>query len=175
MVGPWRTFIHLKGVGRLWSKTSNVTKLMEAKFFLEVRPREVGHSFRHAKGGWSLPWTWLTTKSRCLGLICLLVPCCLGLGSLSSPSSLGLVCLPEPRYLGLDWLPSLKALDLTFLPEPHYLISLDRPMEDGHSLRHSKGEYAFSWACPGLGALPSPKASRLWLALNASCWGLAYC
>ena len=34
MVGLWRTFIHLKGVRRLRSKTSNVSKSMKAKFFL---------------------------------------------------------------------------------------------------------------------------------------------
>jgi len=154
MVGPWRTFIHLKGIGRFGSKTSNVTKLMEVKFFPEVRPKEVGHSLRRAKGGWSLPWTSLTTSPSALGLTCLLVPCCLGLGSLPSPSSLGLVCLPELYYLEFDWLPSLKALDLAFLPNPHYLISLDKPRKDGHSLGCSKGECAFLWACHRLGSVP---------------------
>jgi len=46
MVGSWRTFIYLKGVERLRSKTSNVSKSMEAEFFPEVR----------SNGGWSLLW-----------------------------------------------------------------------------------------------------------------------
>jgi hypothetical protein len=39
MMGPWRTFIHLKGVRRLRSKTSNIARSKEAEFFLEVRLR----------------------------------------------------------------------------------------------------------------------------------------
>ena len=32
-MGLWRTFIHLKGMGRLEYKTSNVVELMKAEFF----------------------------------------------------------------------------------------------------------------------------------------------
>ena len=45
MVGPWRTFIHLKSIGRLGSKTSNIAKPMGTEFFPNVRP----------KGGWPFP------------------------------------------------------------------------------------------------------------------------
>jgi len=48
MAGPWRTFIHLKGVGRLRSKTSNVAELMEAELFLRLDPREESHPLGHA-------------------------------------------------------------------------------------------------------------------------------
>ena len=44
MVSHWRTFIYLKGVGRLGSKTSNVAKPTKTEFFLEVRPNK-GRSF----------------------------------------------------------------------------------------------------------------------------------
>jgi hypothetical protein len=44
MVGARRTFIHLKGVWRLGSKTLNVTKIMKAEFFPRVRPKR-GWSF----------------------------------------------------------------------------------------------------------------------------------
>ena len=36
---------------------SNVAKPMESEFFPVVRPQR----------GWSLSWTWLTSKSKCLG------------------------------------------------------------------------------------------------------------
>jgi len=49
MVGSWRTFIHIKGIGRLRFKTSNVAKLMKTKFFPEFRSKEVGHSLGRAK------------------------------------------------------------------------------------------------------------------------------
>jgi len=48
------------------------------------------HSLGRARERWSLPWTWLTTKSKYLGLL-----------GLSSPSALGLPCLLNPNYLGL--------------------------------------------------------------------------
>lgn len=48
MVGPWRTFTHLKGVGRLGPKTSNVAELMEAELFPRLDPREESHPFGHA-------------------------------------------------------------------------------------------------------------------------------
>jgi hypothetical protein len=47
IMSHWRTFIHLKGVGRLGFKMLNVAKLMEVEFFLEVR----------LKRGWSFHWT----------------------------------------------------------------------------------------------------------------------
>jgi hypothetical protein len=40
MVGYCRTFIHLKGIGRLGFKTSNIAKPMKIEFFLEVSPNE---------------------------------------------------------------------------------------------------------------------------------------
>jgi hypothetical protein len=45
MVGPWRTFINLKGVGRLGSKTSNVAESMEAELFLYRLDPKGGGSF----------------------------------------------------------------------------------------------------------------------------------
>jgi hypothetical protein len=33
IMGPWRTFIHLKDVSRLGSKKSNVAKFMKVKLF----------------------------------------------------------------------------------------------------------------------------------------------
>jgi hypothetical protein len=50
MLGPLRTLIHLKGVERLGSKTSNAAKPMETKFFSRLDPREDGHSLGHAQG-----------------------------------------------------------------------------------------------------------------------------
>jgi hypothetical protein len=32
MVGSWRTFTHLKGIGRLRSKTSNIAEPMKAEY-----------------------------------------------------------------------------------------------------------------------------------------------
>jgi hypothetical protein len=60
MVGPWRTFIHLKSVGRLGSKTSNVAEPMKADLFPYARPKRGGSSpwtcpredDGRAKGGW---------------------------------------------------------------------------------------------------------------------------
>jgi hypothetical protein len=46
IVGSWRTFIHLKSIRRLESKTSNVANSMKAEFFPKIRP----------KGGCLLPW-----------------------------------------------------------------------------------------------------------------------
>jgi len=50
MLGPLRTFIHLKGVERLGSKTSNETKPIETEFFSRLDPKEDGHSLGHAQG-----------------------------------------------------------------------------------------------------------------------------
>jgi hypothetical protein len=33
MVGSWRTFTHLKGIGRLRSKISNIAEPMKAELF----------------------------------------------------------------------------------------------------------------------------------------------
>lgn len=46
MVGSWKTFIQLKDIGRLRSKTLNVVKPMKAEFFFfpEVRSKR-GCSF----------------------------------------------------------------------------------------------------------------------------------
>jgi hypothetical protein len=44
MMGFLRIFIHLKDVGRLGFKTSNVVKSMKAEFFLEIRSKR-GCSF----------------------------------------------------------------------------------------------------------------------------------
>jgi hypothetical protein len=43
IVGHLRAFIHLKDVGKLRYKTSNIAKSMEVEFFPKIRPR----------GGWS--------------------------------------------------------------------------------------------------------------------------
>jgi len=72
---------------------------------------EDGHSHRHVKGGWSLPWTWLIVKSKCLGFDIFARPMlvwtwliakskCIRLGGLPSPNSLGLASLSDPHYLG---------------------------------------------------------------------------
>ena len=45
IVSSLRTFIHLKGVERLGSKTSKIAKPIEDEFIPEVRP----------KRGWSFP------------------------------------------------------------------------------------------------------------------------
>jgi hypothetical protein len=73
---------------------------------------EDGHFHGYAKGGWSLPWTWLTVKSKCLRSIIFIRPTlswtwlttkykCIGLGGLPSLSALGLVYLSDPRYLDM--------------------------------------------------------------------------
>jgi hypothetical protein len=43
IVNPLRAFIHLKDVGKLRYKTSNIAKSMEVEFFPKIKPR----------GGWS--------------------------------------------------------------------------------------------------------------------------
>jgi hypothetical protein len=48
-----------------------------------------------------LPWSWLTTKSKCLGS-----------DGWPSPSALGLACLLDLCYLGPGWLSSPSAMDL---------------------------------------------------------------
>jgi hypothetical protein len=50
MLGPLRTFIHLKDVKRLGSKTSNAVKPMKSEFFSRLDLREDGHSLGHAQG-----------------------------------------------------------------------------------------------------------------------------
>jgi len=50
MVGYWRTFIYLKGVGKLGFQTSNVVESIEAKVFSRLDPRKEGHSIGHTPG-----------------------------------------------------------------------------------------------------------------------------
>jgi hypothetical protein len=40
IVGHLRAFIHLKDVGKLRYKTSNIAKSMEVEFFPKIRPRQ---------------------------------------------------------------------------------------------------------------------------------------
>jgi hypothetical protein len=44
VVGPYRTFIYLKGVGKLGSNTSDVAESIKAKFFPYARPNGGGSS-----------------------------------------------------------------------------------------------------------------------------------
>jgi hypothetical protein len=52
-MGIWWVLVgilrHIKGLEKLGFKTSNVPKLIEAGFFIEVRAMKVGHYFRRAK------------------------------------------------------------------------------------------------------------------------------
>jgi hypothetical protein len=57
MVSSLKDFYTPKKVQRLEFKTSIVAKPVETEFFPEVRPKK----------GWSLSWTWLTSKSKRFG------------------------------------------------------------------------------------------------------------
>jgi hypothetical protein len=134
---------------------------------------EVSHSLRRAKRGWSLPWTWLTTKSKCLGsgmFVKLTLPWTwlnstskyLGSDMFTEHTLTWTLLTTMSKCIGPDWQLSPSALGLICLLDLHYLIPLGVSKEDGHSFRHSKEGYAFWWACQGFGILPSLACPRLY-------------